>query len=54
MSSVNLSNMYMASDKVVAEHNQAELGKLEAQTANSILALERLARLLGQLGLKCE
>jgi len=26
----------MVSDRVVAEHNQAELSKLEARTANSI------------------
>ena len=36
MSSVHISGKYMACDKVVAEHNQAELSKLEAQTANSI------------------
>ena len=36
MSSVNISGKYMACDRVVAEHNQAELSKLEAQTANSI------------------
>ena len=34
--SVNMSGKYMACDKVVAEHNQAELSELEAQTANSI------------------
>jgi len=36
MSSVNLSSMYMASDRVIAEHNQAELSKLEVQIANSV------------------
>jgi len=35
MSSVNISSMYMASDRVIAEHNQAELNKLEAWTTNS-------------------
>ena len=33
---VNISSMCMASDRVVAEHNQAELSKLEARTANSV------------------
>jgi len=28
--------MSMVSDRVVAENNQAELSKLEAQTANSV------------------
>jgi len=36
MTSVNISGEYMACAKVVAEHNQAELSKLEAQTASSI------------------
>ena len=36
MSSVNISGKYMACGKVVAEHNQAELSKLETQTTNSI------------------
>jgi len=48
MASVIISGKYMACDKVVAEHNQAELGdqaklsnqaelrKLEVQTANSV------------------
>ena len=35
MSSVNITSMYMSSDRVIAEHNQAELSKLEAQIANS-------------------
>jgi len=26
----------MASDRVIAEHNQAELSKLDAQTLNSV------------------
>ena len=29
MSSVNISGKYMAYDRIVAEHNQAELSKLE-------------------------
>jgi len=33
---VNISSMYMTSDRVIAEHNQAELSKLEAQTANNV------------------
>ena len=36
MSSVYISGKYMACDRVAAEHNQAKLSKLEAQTANSI------------------
>ena len=35
MSSVNISNMYMACDRIIAEHNQAELTELEVWTANS-------------------
>ena len=31
MSGVTISSMYMASDKVIAEHNQAELSKLEVR-----------------------
>jgi len=36
MSRANISNMYMTSDRVIAEHNQAELNKLEVQTTNSV------------------
>ena len=54
MASVNISGKYMACDKVVAEHNQAELSKLECTDSKQYLTLERLARLPGQLGLKCE
>jgi len=32
----NITSIYMASDRVIAKHNQAELNRLEAQTANSI------------------
>ena len=30
MSSVNITSMYMVSDRVIAKHNQAELSRLEA------------------------
>jgi len=43
MSSVNISSMCIASDIVIAEYNQEELSKLEAQ--------KRLVRLLGRLSL---
>ena len=43
MSSVNLSGKYMACDRIVAEHNQAELSKLEGTDSNQYLTLERLA-----------
>jgi len=36
MSSVNITNVYMANDRVIAEHNQAELSKLEIWTVNII------------------
>ena len=36
MSSVNITSMYMTSDRIIAEYNQAELGKLEVWTANSV------------------
>jgi len=36
MSSINITSMYMASVKIIAEHNQAELSKLEVRTANSV------------------
>ena len=36
MSSVNITSMYMASDRVIAEHNQVELSKLEVWTAYSV------------------
>ena len=36
MSSVNITSMYTANVRVIAEHNQAELSKLEAQTVNSV------------------
>ena len=36
MTSVNITSMYMASDRVITEQNQAELSKLEARTANSV------------------
>ena len=35
MSSVNISSMYMKSDRVIVEHNQAERSKLEARIVNS-------------------
>ena len=34
MSSVNISSMYMANDRVITKHNQAELSKLEVRTTN--------------------
>jgi len=36
MSSVNITSMYIASDRLIAKHNQAKLSKLEVWTANSI------------------
>ena len=54
ISSVNISIMYMVSDRVIVERNQAELSKLEAGTANSVLSLKRLASLPGRLNLKCD
>jgi len=36
MSSANITSLYMASDRVIVEHNQAELSKLEARTLNSV------------------
>jgi len=36
MSSVNITSMYMASDRVIAEHDQAELSRLEVRIANSV------------------
>ena len=36
MSSVDISRMYMASNRVIAEYNQEELSKLEARSANSV------------------
>ena len=54
MSSVNISGKYMAYDRIVAEHNQAELSKLECTDSKQYLTLERLARLPGQLDLRCE
>jgi len=36
MSSVNITSIYITSDKVIAEYNQMELSRLEAQTANSV------------------
>ena len=53
-SGVNISGEYMTCDRIVAEHNQAELSKLEYTDSKQYLTLERLARLPGQLGLKCE
>ena len=50
----NISSEYMACDRIVAEHNQAELNKLECTDSKQYLTLERLASLPGQLGLKCE
>ena len=35
MSNVNISSMCIANDIAMAEYNQAELSKLEAQIANS-------------------
>jgi len=52
--SVSTSRENMSSDSVIAKHNQAELSKLEARTANSVYSLMRLAELPGQLGLKCK
>ena len=54
MSSVNISSMYMACDRIIAEDNQVELSKLEVLTTNRVLTLERLAGSLGRLDLKCE
>jgi len=36
MSSVNISSMCIANDIAIAEYNQADLSKLEVQTANSV------------------
>ena len=36
MSSVNILSMYIASDIAIAEYNQTELSKLEAQKANNV------------------
>ena len=36
MSSVNITSMYMASDRVIAEHNQVEISKLEVWIAKSV------------------
>ena len=36
MVSVNISSMYTTSDRVIAEHNQMKLSKLEVWTANSV------------------
>ena len=36
MVSVNISIMCIASDRVIAEHDQAKLSKLEARTTNSV------------------
>ena len=36
MSSVNILSMYMTSDRVIAEHNQVDLSKLEARIANIV------------------
>ena len=36
MVSVNISSMYITSDIVIAEYNQVELSKLEAQTVNNV------------------
>ena len=36
MLSVNISSMCIASDIAIAEYNQAELSKLEAQTTNNV------------------
>jgi len=33
---VNISSMRMTSDRVLVEHNQVELSKLEAQTTNNV------------------
>ena len=54
MSSVYITSLYMASVRVIVEHNQVELSKLEAQAANRVSTLIRLARLPGQLVLKYE
>jgi len=36
MLSVDILSMYIASNRLIAEHNQAELSKLEVQIANSV------------------
>ena len=36
MSSVNITSMYIASDRIIVEHNQAELSKLKIWTTNSV------------------
>ena len=33
---INISNMCIASDIVIAEYNQVELSKLEARTTNNV------------------
>ena len=43
MSSVNMSGKNMACGRIVAEHNQAELSKLECTDSNQYLTPERLA-----------
>ena len=36
MSGDNTSSMYMAYDRVIVKHNQAELSRLEVRSANSV------------------
>jgi len=45
MSSVNILSKYMKSDRVITEHNQTELSKLEARKVNSVYSLKRLVGL---------
>ena len=49
----NISSIYMASNRVIAEYNQAELSKLEARTANNLVT-KALGRVAGIIGLRCE
>ena len=42
----------MASDRVIAKHNQAELGKLEVQTANSVFNTRGPGEVTGTTRLK--
>jgi len=39
MPSVNISSMYLASDRIIAEHNQAELSKLERSLCTTLNAI---------------
>jgi len=50
MSSVYITSLYMASVKVIVEHNQAELKQVGGMNSKQCLTPERLARLPGRLG----